>query len=392
MNNRRVLFVHDGPLFVDEKQQYYSVHVSNALVQRYLNLGVKVTILIRVVKASENELQGLTKITSHKVEIASIPDFKSFSKYIEKITEVKKIINNAINHNDIIVVRLPSAAGVIAAKSAQNLNKPLMVEMVGCTFDGYWNYNWKGKLIAHYKYYSLKKLIQNVNYIVYVTERFLQKRYPSKAASISCSNVYLNNINESALRERIKKIESRDESNAIILGTVASMNVSYKGQHYVMHALASLKNKGLKFNYYLVGQGDDTFLRNLVIKLGLQNEIKFIGPLKHENILDFLNEIDIYIQPSQQEGLPRAVIEAMSTACPALGSDVAGIPELLNEDSIFKAGNVLAIEQILQNVNKEWMLKSAQENFSKAHNYQFEILNKRRIDFYQKFLLESGLK
>ncbi|MBK6732466.1 MAG: glycosyltransferase [Bacteroidetes bacterium] len=289
-------------------------------------------------------------------------------------------------------MRLPSAAGVIATKFTKKYDKPLLAEMVACTFDGYWNYSWKGKLIAHYKLYSLKKVAYKLDYTIYVTEKFLQKRYPTKGSSVACSDVHLNNINNTALLNRIHKINSKENTQPFVLGTVASMNVKYKGQQYVIRALHALKKKGIKFNYHLVGQGDDSYLRHLTSKLGLQDQVKFNGPLKHENILDFLNKIDIYIQPSKQEGLPRALVEAMSTACPALGSNIAGIPELLSEESIFKAGDISAIQGILQNVNTVWMIKSAQDNFARAKDYQYEVLENRRNNFYQKFLTESGFK
>ena len=58
--------------------------------------------------------------------------------------------------------------------------------MVGCVFDAYWNYNWKGKLIAHYKLKEYKRIFHEAPYVVYVTSQFLQNRYPKKRDSISC--------------------------------------------------------------------------------------------------------------------------------------------------------------------------------------------------------------
>ncbi|MBK8681415.1 MAG: hypothetical protein IPN31_05830 [Bacteroidetes bacterium] len=39
MKNRRVLFVHDGPLYIDSEGQYYSVHFTDKLIEQYLKLG-----------------------------------------------------------------------------------------------------------------------------------------------------------------------------------------------------------------------------------------------------------------------------------------------------------------------------------------------------------------
>ncbi|MBK6732467.1 MAG: hypothetical protein IPG60_16420 [Bacteroidetes bacterium] len=53
MKNRRVLFVHDGPLYIDSEGQYYSVHFTDKLIEQYLKLGDFVTIVMRVVKLAK---------------------------------------------------------------------------------------------------------------------------------------------------------------------------------------------------------------------------------------------------------------------------------------------------------------------------------------------------
>ena len=44
-----------------------------------------------------------------------------------------------------------------------------------------------------------------------------------------------------------------------------------------------------------------------------------MGGVPHNKIFQLLDDIDLYIQPSLQEGLPRSVVEAMSRACPIIG-------------------------------------------------------------------------
>ena len=95
--------------------------------------------------------------------------------------------------------------------------------------------------------------------------------------------------------------------------------------------------------------------------------------MPHEKIFDYLDNIDIYIQPSKQEGLPRAFIEAMSRGCPSLGSKVGGIPELLNSDCVFHKGSVHEICELLKTLDTKRMLKEAKTNFEKSKEYINEI-------------------
>ena len=46
-------------------------------------------------------------------------------------------------------------------------------------------------------------------------------------------------------------------------------------------------------------------------------------------VTEQLDAADVFVLPSRQEGLPRAMIEAMARSLPCVGSDVGGISELI---------------------------------------------------------------
>ena len=138
-----------------------------------------------------------------------------------------------------------------------------------------------------------------------------------------------------------------------------------------------------------MGQGDPSRLNRLINRLQLNDEVEIIGQIKHEQVFDLLNQSDIYIQPSKQEGLPRAVIEAMSKACPIFGANTGGIPELILPTCIFQKGNIKQIESLLSNIDKSFLAKMAQMNFETAKNYLPEVLTERRRGFYENFINEN---
>ncbi|MCC5927641.1 MAG: glycosyltransferase [Cyclobacteriaceae bacterium] len=389
MNNKRVLFVHDGPVIRDEENNYYGVSINDNLVQRYNHLGKYVTLIIRVKSLNKINRSKYKKISSKNFNIIEIPNFKSPVKFYFNFRNAKKIIHNAVREHDIIVGRLPSAAGTLAVQEARINHKPCLVEYVACTFDAYWNYNWQGKLIAHYKMYQQKRVVKDCTHVIYVTREFLQNRYPTKGKSISCSNVELKVINPEDLRSKLTRLKKTGKT--LTIGTVAALDVPYKGQADVIQALARLKKKGIVFNYKLVGQGDPTTLQGLINKCDLQEQVEIIGALKHDDVFRFLVDLDLYIQPSKQEGLPRALIEAMSKACPALGARTAGIPELLEDEYVFEPGSVEEIMVKLENINYNWLAEQAQKNFETSKEYQKDILEERRLQFYQEFLIDYGL-
>ena len=97
---------------------------------------------------------------------------------------------------------------------------------------------------------------------------------------------------------------------------------------------------------------------------------------------------DLYDGPPgafHPQGLPRAVVEAMSRALPALGARTGGIPELLGEDCIFPRKGVDAIAEKLRQLSLEQMISMAESNFAHAKMFQKELLEKKRFEFYSAF-------
>lgn len=292
---------------------------------------------------------------------------------------------------DIVVAHLPSPIGMHAIKHAKRMNKPYFIAVVGCTWDALWNYNWKGKLMALPSFLSMRRVISKAPFVLYVTQSFLQRRYPCHGITVGCSNVEIGDMSQSVLNRRLLKIERFDTGQKVNIATVAAVNVRYKGQEFVIKAISILNHKlGFKYHYYLIGGGDNSYLMSLTRKLNLEEYVHFLGPKPHEEIWDYLDKMDLYIQPSKQEGLPRALVEAMSRALPAFGSRTAGIPELLLEECLFDNGDVKGIVKLLSSLSIDKVREYANVNFKKASEYTSDVLSKRRKNFFDEVLASIG--
>ena len=113
--------------------------------------------------------------------------------------------------------------------------------------------------------------------------------------------------------------------------------------------------------------------------------------MPHEKIFDWLDSIDIYVQPSRQEGMPRALIEAMSRGVPAFGANTGGIPELLSDQYLFSnsSTNINEIIEILNLFQKNTMIQLAEQNYEIAKEYQEKKLQEVRERFYLNFYSSS---
>ena len=89
-------------------------------------------------------------------------------------------------------------------------------------------------------------------------------------------------------------------------------------------------------NVIIVGDGPDREMVSATInKLGLSNEMHILGFLTRDNVRNTNLSADIYVLTSHWEGLPRAIIEAMSCGLPIISTAVGGCKELVDASNGF---------------------------------------------------------
>ena len=382
----KVAFFFDTFLLKDKKNDYWGMTLTyDFLKERYLKYFDEMIIVVRQkdkIKEKGNT-SGYKKTNGDRIYVEPVRNYREIPDAIMKRKEIEREINDKVKKIDKAIIRMPSVIGMFACESCIKNNKPYIIEMVACPWDGYLNHIRKGgKILAPIMTLLTKKYIKNAPRVLYVTNEFLQKRYPSNGISIACSDVVLEENDINVLNRRLDKIENKEKNGILKLATVASVELKYKGQEYVIKAIANLKKKNVRFEYYLIGNGNNSRLKEIAKKYNVEQEVHFMGSLRHEQVFEMLDKIDVYIQPSLQEGLPRALIEAMSRACPAIGSNAGGIPELLDKEYIFKRKNISQLEKILVQLNVEKLKEQAKRNYEKSLNYSKDILENKREEFY----------
>ena len=385
-----LLLVYEDKAALDrEGNVYIGTAFSNSALECYFQHFNHVTMLVRRADISPDDtkrLSGMNKVTTDRLSVVFLPnptaDMKS---YLDPRThqKFKRTVLAQIMPDRAVIVRVPSSSGTIAADYCHKIGKPFLAEAIGCPWDSLWNHSLKGKIMAPFSWENFRRVMRNAPYSVYVTNKFLQRRYPTKGITAAISDVELRPMEQSVLDARLEHI--RNHTGKIKIATSGGL-VSYKGQQFVIEALAKLKAQGnTNFEYHLAGSGDDETLRKLAKELSVEDQVVFEGRLAHEQMFSFLDEMDLYIQPSMTEGMPRSLIEAMSRGLPALGTQTGGIPELLGPDCTFPRKDVDTIAKIISCSSPEGMEQKARNNFDSAKGFQKELLEQRRYDFYATF-------
>ena len=164
-----------------------------------------------------------------------------------------------------------------------------------------------------------------------------------------------------------------------------------KGYVDMLTALSKLKEKGYKFTYTIVGEGNDYERIAFAAKqLEVLDEIQFKGKLNQEFVIDEYKKADIYLQYSIQEGFCNAVIEAQSMGLLCVVSDAEGLSEnvqnnktgwvvskhkpLALANKIIEVINLLDIEKkeisetAVKRVNNNFTLREQQHKFVKFYS------------------------
>lgn len=356
---------------------YYLDRKAYLIYKRYAEAFGDVVLCSRFVKIDKLESDMFR--ADFIVDVVSVDSLTSalLGKYNASIRDHMKSC-------DIVICRLPSVIAYKAAEAAKSLHKPILAELMCDGWDPYWNHGFSGKMIAPYMHRKMKQVTYDADYAVYVTEKFLQQRYPCKNQSIHASNVQISDVSQEILNRRLEKIAASKGSKELSLMTTASIDLRSKGQRFVVRAMGQLKKQGIQAKYYLVGDGSQEHLRAEAKKCGVEDQLVFLGRLPLEEVFAQIDKVDIYIQPSLQEGLPRAVIEAMSRACPCLGARTAGIPELLDEECVFERASADSITQAIARMLDSDLSAYAKRNFNHSKDYLEAALNERRNMYFQK--------
>ena len=341
----KIAFFHDHIITQKNNVLYSSGGLNKQVIARYLKLCDRFTLVTR--NNNDRSVDNLSIIESlDKINYKVIPDLSSLGK--KKYMEAYRLLSVVIEENDFMIIRLPSLIGFLAMYITLKKQKKNIIELVGCPLDSYKYLGFKGKIIALPLYWLTKYLVKKAHSVLYVTQSFLQKRYPTKTPlNIGCSDVDIEIISDT-LENRLKKLNVTKKY--IKIGMIGSLEATYKGYDTVIKALSILKKRSkLDFKLELVGGGASTHINKLLSKSIVKDYVTIIGTLSHpKGVFDWLDDIDIYLHPSRTEGLPRSLVEAMSRGCACIGSNVGGIPELIAPQYLHEKNDVNELSKLIE--------------------------------------------
>lgn len=212
-----------------------------------------------------------------------------------------------------------------------------------------------------------------------------------------------------AYNKHIKSIAGLDKSNSIILynfgqnsisNAISSLSDRYflyfgrlsheKGLNTLISAFIHLKGLNLK----VVGTGPwESGLRSRVINEGAEN-IEFLGYKSGKELESLISNSFFTVVPSEWwENNPMTIIESYSLGVPVIGSNVGGIPEIVNEGKtgfLFEMKNSEQLIQVLEKADslseEEYLNMSRESSKVALDKFNEEKQINRMIDFYNEII------
>ncbi|WP_136254425.1 glycosyltransferase [Onishia niordana] len=382
----KAVFVHDHVFFKSIDGEIYSASAfPSSAWQRYIDHFDKICVIGRYGGVREDAESNLVRSGRDEVEFNFVSD-TSAAKRVLKRRKVFEEIRRHVSCADSVIVRLPSENGLMALKVAEENKIPYAIEVVGCVWDALWNYgSILAKLYAPIAYFRMRAAVRSSPQNLYVTNWFLQKRYPSArhANAVAISNVSINPSKDAGF---ITQRPKTYESEIVTIGLIGNFKSNYKGIDTAVCAVSLLLKEGVGCELKILGSGDAESYKVLSEKMGVVSQVEFSGSLPNgEPVLKWISSLDVYIQPSRQEGLPRALLEAMSCGKLCGGSTAGGIPELLPKEYLHKPGDHIGLKNVILNlINLESPVNAMLENYNTSLEYAADSLDKKRYDFYSQ--------
>lgn len=209
----------------------------------------------------------------------------------------------------------------LIVKLSKLFKKKVILHLHGSEFEVFYdNSNLKIKNM-------IRNLLENVDSVIVLGESW--EKIVRRIAPNANIDIFKNAVNVPDY-----KVQWNDEKiNILFLGVL----IKRKGIYELIEAINELHKSGVirdkKLNFLIGGTGlEEDIIKNKIKEYDLEYCIKMVGWVSGKLKEKLLEKSQVFILPSYNEGLPMAILEAMSYGIPVIATNVGSISEVLKND------------------------------------------------------------
>lgn len=175
--------------------------------------------------------------------------------------------------------------------------------------------------------------------------------------------------------------------------TFSGRLVPLKRLDILLKAVQAVSRKRKDFMVVILGQGElEAGLKKMASELGIDSHVLFKGHVP--NILDYLHATDLFVFPSEKEGMPNALLEAMACGLPVIATRIGGAIDIIEDKKnglLVTAGDVEELKDaMLKLLEDEQLSKSISEEAYRTirEKYYIDKVAGKYISLYKRVLNE----
>ncbi len=149
------------------------------------------------------------------------------------------------------------------------------------------------------------------------------------------------------------------KNDVFTIGFVGRLDVYTKGLDLLIEALGISKKNGIPFVLWLIGEGENEKVKQLLRQHSIENETQLFGGKYGEEKDSLISKMSVFAHPSRNEGLPTSVLEAANLGIPCLVSIATNIysyVERYNAGKVVENENIESIEEAIKEFYLEWQV------------------------------------
>lgn len=182
-----------------------------------------------------------------------------------------------------------------------------------------------------------------------------------------------------------KSLELEEGKYILFLGRL----VPEKRPDLLIEAFKLANSKGWKLVVAGSINPTDRFTLELIKSKGNNQNIIFTNELQGSRLTEIVSLAGLFVLPSDLEGLPLAMLEAMKKGVPVIGSDIAPHRQLIGSDKglLFEAGNLSSLTDCIEQAISEPLKLKKMADKAQLHvekYYRWDRISYENLKLYSK--------
>jgi glycosyltransferase involved in cell wall biosynthesis len=291
---------------------------------------------------------------------------------------------------DLIHAHLASAPAVLGAIASLIVNKPVILKIAGSRQTGdiaTSSSTWYGRLKLYFIRNSIDHFVCPSDEI---KKELILFRFPENKIKVIPNGIDIDKFSPAAKDDKIllrKKLAINPDAKVVLFTGRLEPG---KGLEILLDAWEHIEQETAAIKPCLIVLGTGSLFASLSKRASRLRSVTFQG--WQDDVLPFIKASDIFVLPSSGEGLPNALIEAMSCGLACISTNIGGVNEIITSGEsgiLINPGDGAELYRVLQDmINSPESAQSLGKAARKfvENNLSLKMVGKSYLNLYQNTL------